>query len=85
MKLTVALLVLLMFGCVSIQKGDFSYHRFGNQQLNDVHIKYAESMEGVEIDAKVAQATSDSEIKSLLEQIVEMLKAIKIGRPGIQE
>ena len=81
MKIIIILLTIgLIFGCVSIKKGDFEYQRIGNQQLNDVRIKYSEDMEGVEIDAKVAQATSDSEIKGLLEQIVEAIKALEDGR-----
>ena len=78
MKIIIILLTIgLIFGCVSIKKGDFEYQRIGNQQLNDLHIKYSEYNGKYVIDAKVAQATSDSEIKGLLEQIVEMLKTLK--------
>ena len=61
-------------GCASIEYGGFKYHRFGDQNLDDVVIKYKDG----ELEASIKKQSSDPEIAEILKALSEILKRLDV-------
>jgi hypothetical protein len=76
MKTLIVIALVLLVGCASIKYGDFSYSRFGNQELIDVEIKTVNA-DGSKVTASLGKQKSEREMAEMLKTILEILREME--------
>lgn len=77
--LLVAVMCIGFFSCTTMQKGDFTYQRFGNQSLQGLDIHYIETDGDIDLTVELDSQKSEREIAEVIRDAIKTIdRAVKI-------